>query len=93
MQTFKFWKDNKLNQEFNLTKDQLISRFRKWLPNKEYDWLHYYGSYQIIPTFIAEKEGLSSVFEQSDLHIIIDELEPEFYDYMSSLDIISTDQL
>lgn len=68
--TWKFWKDNKIDQEYTLTTSEVLEKFTKWMDTKEDSWLSYYG-YQphMLQLFIGayeEKGGLWSVGGESD---------------------------
>lgn len=55
---FKFWKNNKIDEEFYLTLNELEEKFLEWLKTKEKDWLAYYGySPSLLQFFIGEDEG------------------------------------
>jgi hypothetical protein len=73
--SFKFWKDNRLDKEFELTQEELCEKFDYWLhiqmdnlETRGFQWYEYYYS-TLIRIFITDKEdvgGLQSVFEEDD---------------------------
>lgn len=75
---FDFWLNNKIDQHYELNEVDLIERFKNWMNTKEKSWLEYYYGEQGIRCFIAEKEGLSSVFDEKQYEGIYDVLMP-FY--------------
>ncbi|MDB0600287.1 hypothetical protein PL373_13360 [Tenacibaculum maritimum] len=80
-QTFKFWKENKLNQEFELSLDEIKNKYREYLKTKEKSWIEYYG-HQTVNAFVGDKDGLNSVAESEDYSLLQDELSEvrnEFY--------------
>lgn len=77
IEVFNFWKDNKIDKHFQLSKVELLNRFQNWLPTKEKDWLNYYSSDRIIRHFIAiDEHGLRSVFEEKEYTAIYNLLQP-----------------
>ena len=72
---FTFWKDNRKDGEFKMSVVELRKAYAEWLSKKDIDWVYYYG-HQTVVWFITEKEGFSSVFEQTDLEELQDELMP-----------------
>lgn len=76
MKEFNFWKENKLDQHYTLTKEELITNFCQFLSKKDQDWINYYGS-QSIRAFIGDKEiGLNSVGDDKEFHEIDSILHP-----------------
>lgn len=74
IETFQFWKDNKIDQHYTLTIEQLKEKFKKWLKTKDPVWIEYYSSEQIVLTFITAKDGLSSIHEQKELSDLVSSL-------------------
>lgn len=66
--SFRFWRDNKLTQEFTLTISELEEKFKQWLTTKDQAWINYYNTERAIRAFITDKEGLSSVHEESEFN-------------------------
>lgn len=69
---FKLWKDNKIDQEHEMTLEEIRKAYEKFCQGKvdegKADWLMYYG-HQTVNWFIIENEdanGLQSVVEQED---------------------------
>lgn len=70
---FKFWKGNKLSNEFTLSLEELKNQYREWLKTKDIDWIEYYG-HQTVSAFIISADGLGSSFEHGDMDLIQSEL-------------------
>lgn len=66
MKKFNFWKENLKANHFELTAEEFKTKFQAWLFTKEVAWLEYYGTSGSITSFIADKAGLSSVYEQGE---------------------------
>lgn len=79
---FDFWKDNNTDQHHQKTADELKSLFEEWMKTKKHSWLNYYSSDRVIRAFITDKEGLSSVFEQTQYEEIYKLLKPVYMDYV-----------
>ena len=80
-QTFKFWKENQLDQEFELSLGEIKKKYRKYLKTKEKPWVVRYKR-QTVNAFIADKNGLNSVAEPEDYSLLQNELSDvrnEFY--------------
>lgn len=84
MKKYKFWKENKLNQEYELTSEELKIKFNEWLKTKDKDWLEYYCN-RIVIFFIADKNGLDSVTEYQQK--IADILLKTKWKYLTSIGI------
>jgi hypothetical protein len=64
--SFKFWKENKISQEFTLSLEEVTAKFKEWLKTKDLKWLGYYSNYDIACVFVGAKEedkGLNSAME------------------------------
>lgn len=71
---FDFWKDNRLDNHFQLSSADLVAKFSAWKEyqinkNKErgQSWYNYYRRYELIMAFIGDKGtilGLESVFDE-----------------------------
>lgn len=85
-QTFTFWKDNRLDQQFTLTAEELQTKFLAWMKQRKKDWLEYYA-FNLVRTFITAKDGLSSVFEESDYEKIELLLREIKWRYLNSIGI------
>jgi hypothetical protein len=83
---FKFWKDNRIDQEFTMTIDEMKPKFIEWMKTKEADWLAYYSA-AVARIFITDKTGLSSVFEEKDLGSINKGLSEVKWEYLNTIGI------
>jgi hypothetical protein len=63
---FKFWRENKIANEFTLTPDELKEKYAEWLKGRDNEWIEYYGR-QCMFYFIIDKTGLNSVNEKNDI--------------------------
>ena len=73
---FNFWKDNSIDQHFTLTESVLKEKFEAWLPTKDIAWINHYNSERIIRFFLTDKQGVSSVFEESEFDAMYEFLKP-----------------
>ena len=83
---FKFWKENKLDQEFSMTIDEMKPKFVEWMKTKETDWLAYYSA-AVARLFITDETGLNSVFEENDLGAINKGLSETKWEYLNTIGI------
>lgn len=60
----KFWKDNKLNQEWEIHPEEILDKFLDSIYFKQ--WQEGYPIDRELPAFLCSKDGLSSVYEQED---------------------------
>lgn len=82
---YDFWKENKTDQHFELNSIHLRERFLEFLKKKDIAWINYYRSERLIRFFITDKDGLNSVFEESQFETMYEELKPEIVNYEKSL--------
>lgn len=61
-EVFKFWKENRVDQEYQLTVTELKDKYLAYLQTKEESWITYYG-HQTVLSFVAADDGLKSVSE------------------------------
>lgn len=71
-QTFKFWKDNRKDQEYQLTQWELKAKYLEYLNKKDPDWILYYG-HQTVWAFVSSDDGLRSVSE-SEWRTVLEDL-------------------
>lgn len=83
---FKFWLENRCDGEFELSEVEIRHRFRAFIASKGRDWADYYNSEQVTLSFIADKEGLNSVFEPNDLEAIRLIIKPDYRAYVGEKD-------
>lgn len=72
---FSFWKENKVDSEFELDAEELQNRFCDWLWTKQIDWLEYYSTDTILRNFLTAKDGINSTFKESQFSDIVELLE------------------
>lgn len=75
---FTFWKNNKKDQEYKITDDQVKEKYLTFLSHQEDDWILYYGD-QTVLAFIGAPEskfGLQSVCKKETTDRLIDILMP-----------------
>jgi hypothetical protein len=76
MNKFDFWKENKMDQHFQLDQMELTMKFCDWLTTRSREWLDHYDSTTVIDCFITDKPGLNSVYESTQLEEIVKLLKP-----------------
>lgn len=74
MKNYKLWKDNRLDQEFAVTPDELKARFDTWLNGKGIAFVNHYNSERLVRFFLTAKDGMSSTFEEDDLPGIMEDI-------------------
>lgn len=73
---YKFWKENQLDQECELTEDEIKEKYLKYLESKEKEWIEYYIS-NLVTFFIADGiDGLNSTSESETVNEIENFLRP-----------------
>ena len=82
---YDFWKENKLDKNFELNSNHLKERFLDFLKKQKVEWIEYYDSDMIIRVFITSKDGLSSVHKEEQFEYMYAELKPEIAKYEKSL--------
>lgn len=73
-----FWKNNKIDQQYEITDDQIKERYLTFLSHKDDEWTLYYGD-QTVLAFIGANEsefGLQSVCDRETTERLIDILKP-----------------
>jgi len=82
MNTYRLWQENRLDQEYTATRDELIDRLKAWLEAKGIEYVHSYNTEQLIRFFLTDKEGgMNSVFEEGDFPAFIEDLRPIIMQY------------
>lgn len=81
MKTYTLWKDNRLDQEYKIDREELIKRFAAWLQTKGAAWVAYYNTERIVRDFLTANEGMSSVFNEADVVAFIEDLSPAVREY------------
>lgn len=85
--SFKFWFENKINDERSYFISDIAQQFEKWLKKKDRAWIEYYGYEQVIPFFIGDKDGLNSVCDMRDLPEIIRRLKRFYKQHLGLEDV------
>jgi len=57
---FKFWKENRIDQEFDLSIEQVREKYKTWLSTKERDWIEACSD-DTVNCFVGDEDGLNSV--------------------------------
>lgn len=78
MNTYIFWKDNRKDQQYTLTLDELKVKYLEYLQKKDPEWVLYYG-HRTVWSFVSADDGLRSVSEQ------LEQLENELMEVRHSL--------
>lgn len=72
-QKYDFWKNNKIENHFQLTGKELQTKFAEWLETKDKDYIDSYNYERIMRFFIAlDENGLVSVFDENQIDDIYD---------------------
>ncbi len=84
MSKHRLWKDNRIDQEYRIGATELQERFLAWLKTKGMDFVNYYNTERIIRFFLTDKEGMSSVFEESEFAAFVEDLGPMVHQFETS---------
>lgn len=76
MRTYRLWKDNKLDGEFTPDTEEMKTKLRTWIESREDGYTRHYTNSRIVRFFLTDKEGMSSVFEESDFDAFYEDLSP-----------------
>lgn len=71
MKKFDFWKDNRKDQHYQLTREEFLAKIKEWLFTKEVAWLEHYGTHGTVLEFVTSKDGLSSINEGKQMNQLI----------------------
>lgn len=82
---FQFWKDNQLDQYFELSFNELKEKFISWVKTKEKSWCEYYGLYQVYLVFVGDQSGLASVSESEENNEFVKMVKEEFWNTVNTL--------
>ncbi len=85
-----FWKENSLNQKYQLPLKEIVKKFLEWMKSKEKSWLEHYAfsGIQTIVVFVGDKEtGLNSVAEQETYEELYEALEESKDKYLKTIGI------
>lgn len=74
MDTYRLWKDNHIDQEFTVGREELQQRFTEWLREKGAAHIEYYSGEMLIRHFLTSKDGMSSTFEETDFPALYEDL-------------------
>lgn len=61
-----FYKENKLNQKYELTDSQFLKQFKEWCKKQFPGMTYYRGIHKSVMMFIGSKDGLNSVSESDE---------------------------
>ncbi len=62
---FTFYRENRKDQVFKITREELKEKYLAFLKTKENEWILYYGD-QTVYAFVADKDGLNSTGKVDD---------------------------
>lgn len=52
--TYSFWKGNRKDGFFQLSAEEVIEKYKEWLPTENLDWHTYYGLTDSINRFVSK---------------------------------------
>lgn len=85
---FSFWKNNLIENHFQLTPEQFTEQFFVWLYTKDLAWIQYYRSDRVFMAFIGDKEGLSSVNDSGQWQAIRDSVFDRYLDVVTAMETL-----
>ena len=62
-----FYKENKLNQKFDVPENELKKRYAEWLDSKDPEWVKRYHSILMI-TFVSSEDGLNATPDDPSMY-------------------------
>lgn len=80
MKNFKFWKENRTDQEFTLNEQELRDKFKAFAETLTFDEIDQLPALRIVLDFFTSSEGLNSVFENERIDEITDSLKGVLYE-------------
>ncbi len=86
MKQHRLWKDNRIDQEYSVDRDDLAAQFDAWLGMKGIEYVNYYNTERLIRFFLTDKEGMSSVFDESDFPAFVEDLAPAILQFEKNND-------
>jgi len=76
---FDLWKENKLDQHYQLTAEEFKTKFIDWVKTRDKEWLDYRGLDQVIVLFISMDHGLDSTFDYEQMGEMSKVVEEDYY--------------
>lgn len=86
---YTFYPENKISNECKLFLSDIRQVFQKWLLTRDIDWIKYYGCSIVVQTFITDKSGLNSPFENSQLINLERQLKPDYENIINGINPVS----
>lgn len=86
---FTFWVENKTANERKYFVSDIRQVFQKWLLKQDIKWLEYYDTYIVVQSFITNKDGLNSTFENSQLEELARLLKPDYRNIMDGINPVT----
>jgi len=81
---FSFFKENDLDRKYEILENDLITKYRDFLMNFDFDFINYYKSATIV-FFVQWKKGLDSEASESTLERLHDLLNPVRVNFIQTL--------
>jgi hypothetical protein len=78
LKPFDFWRDNLLAGYFQLTAEELQTKFVEWKQKQKPEWYTYYYGVRAVLSFLGDKDGLSATHEADQFDDIYAVLKPCF---------------
>ena len=73
---YTFYKENRNDQEYTLTLEQIKQKFNEYLATKDLDWVEHYNTHSIVTNWVGAPEGLNSVMDLKDYEHLSNNLHP-----------------
>lgn len=83
MDKIKLWKNNKLDQIYEITREEMQAKYKRFLMERPTEWvIHYYDL--TMWNFIGANDGLQSVNDPEDLQTIAGWLKPILREFIKT---------
>lgn len=86
---FTFYPGNKIANKRKYFVSDIRQFFQRWLLTKDLEWIKYYGCNIVVQSFITEKEGLNSPFENNQLIQLEEYLKPDYKNIVNGINPVS----
>lgn len=83
---FKFWKENRNDNEFQMGVKEIETKFVEWMKTKDPDWLDYYCA-ALVRFFVSEEDGMNSVMKKKDYNNLDDVLYKTKWNFLEKMKV------